>query len=85
VNDDGSLGNAGLEQLGEMLLRHRPAEQVALRLVIFMGAQEFQLSCVSTPSARTRSFRLRLMPITAVTKVVSTGAELIWRTNDWPI
>ena len=42
VNDDGRFANSGLEQCGELLRRHRPAEIVALRLVALVGLKKFQ-------------------------------------------
>jgi len=43
VNDDGCFGNAGLEQLGELLRNYRPAEIVALRFVTLVSLKKFQL------------------------------------------
>jgi hypothetical protein len=42
VDGHGRFWNAGLEQLGELLWKHRTAETVALRLVTLAGLQKFQ-------------------------------------------
>src|SRR5882724_13561459 len=43
VNENGRFGDTRLEQPGELLGKHWPAEIVSLRLVTFVGLEEFQL------------------------------------------
>src|SRR4029077_4875807 len=43
VNKNGRLGNAGLEQLGELLGNYRTAEIVPLGLVTMVSPKKFQL------------------------------------------
>ena len=42
MNDDRCFGNAGFEQLGELLRNYRPAEIVALRFVTLVSLKKFQ-------------------------------------------
>jgi hypothetical protein len=43
VNDDGLFGDAGFEQLDELLGKHWPAEVISLRFVALVPLEEFQL------------------------------------------
>ena len=80
------LRDAALEQLGELLGRHRPAEVVALRLVALLRLQERQLlDGLHALGDHPQLQAARHARSPRVTMVVSSPAVLIWRMNDWSI
>jgi hypothetical protein len=64
VNKNSRFGNAGLEQLGEMLGKDRPAEIVTLRLVTEVSLKKS--SSFKLPGARLESRRTWAILLTSV-------------------
>jgi hypothetical protein len=77
VKEDRRFGYAGSEQAGELFGKHWSAEIVPLCFVTLVSLKKHQLFLRFHALSNDRSFRLRPMLITAVTMVVSSGAEVI--------
>ena len=77
MNDNSRFKNSGPEQDAELARKNRPAEVVALGFFTLASPKKLQFFPRFDPLGNYSQLQARPMLITAVTMVVSSGAEVI--------